>query len=553
MDKDFYLNIWKSKYFVMAVTASLGEGAIRINLAFLGGKLVNAIIIGKTEEFKQTFGMIFIGSVCIMTCIWMKERLYAIALEKEIVKLKKSCFDKLSGASMHYLNEHHHRELSASCLNDINSLSKSLRPFVVMCFSLILQRVETVLYMLSRNWVITIVMISLSPVLLWIQGCILKPVKDYQKKNLCIFGKMLGIVTDCFKSVEFIKAFSLENEMLCRIKEKQEEQIKVALRSKILEASQSAFSYLSEILPRVLLIMVSSYEIMQGRMTVGEMMFFISLSSSASRLFSGFAEFSRHIHHVNACLERVKLDDMELEEELYLQKIWNENCIDSSVGRDTGYETAIELKNVTFGYESQTMVLQNLSFTVRKGEWVRLTGESGCGKSTVFQLICGFFSPQAGEIWIGDENYGKIGVYEARKKISYIPQLPYLFPTSVYENIAGCGIKISKKEVKKILYQLGMEEWLDGLPQGLDTRLDGHEIQLSGGQRQRIAIARGMAKKSQVLLMDEITAGLDSHSEEKVYQTLRKSLKNYTVIIVTHNAYVLSDVRDIYIGKAESK
>lgn len=536
----FFQQVMKNPWFLAAVAATLAEGAVRILLASLGGAMVNEASAGNSAGLWYPAAGALALSLLILFCIWGKERLYVTSLEKEVLRIKKNCFARLSGASMASLDEWHRGELGAACLNDINALSASLRPFVIMCFSLVLMRVETVLYMMWKNWFVTAAMLCLSPLILWLQNRIARPVKKYKKESLQAAGIMLGTVSDCFSSAEYIKAASLQKEMEEQFLSCQKAQVEAALRAKRLEAVQGAFSYLAEILPRVLLILAGGYEISRGRMSVGDLMVFVALSSSAARLFKGFADLNIHLQNVRACLERVELKGIRPE---------SENPPDME-GESKHCLKALAFDQVSFGYRSGQPVLNNFSMQVKEGEWIQLAGESGSGKSTVLQLICGFYMPWSGKILVEGLEAGKCGLQEIRSRIAYVPQEPYLLPVSVYENIAcGRAEQISRSRAEELLRQVGLGSWLDGLDRGLDTLLDGHETALSGGQKQRIAIARGLAKGSRIILLDEVTSGLDRETERKVYETFQQELAGLTVLLVTHNELEISGVRRIDVGR----
>ena len=201
------------------------------------------------------------------------------------------------------------------------------------------------------------------------------------------------------------------------------------------------------------------------------------------------------------------------------------------------FEKEIAISNLSYAYPEGKRVLKEFDCMIRKGEYIGIRGSSGIGKSTLFNLLLGFLKPDGGEIRID----GVLLSAENRKlwhrRIGYVPQGVFILDGTLAENVAlGC-CDISKEKVKRILRQVRLDEWVDELPQGIDTLLGESGARLSGGQKQRVGIARALYKEADILLLDEATSALDTATECEINEMicgLRNDYRGLTVLSIAH-------------------
>lgn len=201
----------------------------------------------------------------------------------------------------------------------------------------------------------------------------------------------------------------------------------------------------------------------------------------------------------------------------------------------------IEFKDVKFSYEKGTEVLHGVNFTVKAGESIALTGESGAGKSTIANLLMRFYEPDSGAIYIDGKNIKDIHQNSLRDIIAYVPQDVYLFNKTIKENISLACPDASDEEIKQAAKVAMADGFIKRLEQGYDTNVGERGVQLSGGEKQRIAIARAVLKNSPILLMDEAVSNLDSESEALFRQALNNIRKNKTIITIAHRPSTIKE------------
>lgn len=204
------------------------------------------------------------------------------------------------------------------------------------------------------------------------------------------------------------------------------------------------------------------------------------------------------------------------------------------------FERSIELRDLEFKFEdSDTPLFSNLSFTINKGERVGITGASGVGKTTLFNIILGLYRPTSGAIYIDGEMLSEENIRKWQNSIGYVSQSVFIADSTLVENIAlGCDSdSIDLERIRQVIELADLTEFVSSLPNGIDSRIGEQGSKISGGQRQRIGIARALYKNSDILFFDEATSSLDNKTEENINNAIQNlSLKNasLTIVIIAH-------------------
>jgi len=196
------------------------------------------------------------------------------------------------------------------------------------------------------------------------------------------------------------------------------------------------------------------------------------------------------------------------------------------------FKNKIELTNVSFEYNKNKKVLENINIIINKGDKVAFVGESGSGKSTLVDLIIGLYKPLSGEIVIDDKKLTTDNVKSYRSKVGYIPQSIYLFDGTVGENVAF-GYEYNKEKIIEVLKKANIYDFLYS-KEGIDTLVGDGGIQLSGGQKQRIGIARALYSDPEILVLDEATSALDNETEAKIMDEIYETSQDKTLLIIAH-------------------
>lgn len=250
--------------------------------------------------------------------------------------------------------------------------------------------------------------------------------------------------------------------------------------------------------------------------------------------FPAVTRFARHLRWLDTSTEcglfsadyRGRIGDKGME------------AVSPSWGQEAfSFQKEIRIEHLTYAYPESKEVLKDFCCTIRKGEYVGICGESGVGKSTLFNLLLGFITPDKGAIRIDGRPLADVPRQEWHRKVGYVQQEVFVLDGTLAENIAlGCR-SIDKERVAEIVRLVRLDAWVDELPQGMDTPLGEGGGRLSGGQKQRVGIARALYKKAEVLLLDEATSALDNETERAVNEMLlglMKECRGLTVLTIAH-------------------
>jgi len=202
---------------------------------------------------------------------------------------------------------------------------------------------------------------------------------------------------------------------------------------------------------------------------------------------------------------------------------------------------------VNFRYGTRQRVLEDIDFTIKKGEKIAFVGESGSGKTTLSKLLLHLYQVESGNILINDNNIEDIQIETLREKIAYIPQETFLFSGTIFENLTLGLDEATMDDIIEASKMAQAHEFINNLPLRYETRLEENGANLSGGQRQRLAIARAMLKKPDILILDEATSNLDAITERALDRTINEFSKDVTTIFIAHRLSTIKNCDRIYV------
>ncbi|MCH5269937.1 MAG: ABC transporter ATP-binding protein [Lachnospiraceae bacterium] len=282
---------------------------------------------------------------------------------------------------------------------------------------------------------------------------------------------------------------------------------------------------------QVICLAFTGYLALRGRILAGDITlyqsYFATVVNQVSAIVTLLPTITKGIESVNSIGEVLLSDDVERNE-----------------GKEqlTEVNGSFEFKDVSFHYKNtDSQVLNHLNLQVAKGETIALVGESGAGKSTILNLVIGFHLAEDGCVLMDGKDLCKIDLRTYRKHLAVVPQTSILFSGTIRDNIVYGCTDVSEEKLKEVIRAANLQEFVDSLPEGLDTQVGEHGGKLSGGQRQRIAIARALIRDPKVIVLDEATSALDSISEKLIQQALQNLTRGRTTFIVAHR---LSTIRD---------
>ncbi|MDO5738435.1 MAG: ABC transporter ATP-binding protein [Eubacteriales bacterium] len=326
-------------------------------------------------------------------------------------------------------------------------------------------------------------------------------------------------------NMKIVKAAAAEAEEMSRGMSINQERFKIAMRQVKYDMFFVAFQRIVDMILTAIVIIGGSFLIQKGELELGELIVFYVFTLEMPSTFQMFVQTLLEMQGTKGATAMVSeiaaLPAEEIEREFALDKV---------------SERSLELRNLSFSYDGENMVLDSLNLKIPEGKTTAIIGASGSGKTTILKLLERFYEPTAGEILIGDVEAEKIHLDSWRKCFGYVIQNSPLLSGTIRENILyGAKHEVSEEELHEAAKKANAYDFIMDLEAGFDSQIGESGMKLSGGQRQRLAIARAIIAEPDILLLDEATANMDSANEFEVSEQIKELMAGKTMVIVAHN------------------
>lgn len=522
-------------YFLGILFMSIGWSLFAIMTSLLMKNVVDAAENGNATKIP----LIIIGNIIcgfISLVIYRGAAiLYNVEAKRAYANLCKNVFEKEIKLPFSYYEKHHSGEFISKISYDLEKMGSIYSSRLRRAVAPILQVIVYLIPMFILNWQITISFICVNVCMLIINTFLIKPIRDVSKKisnsNRDMTEKMSNLLQGMEQTrmysagKETIEEFIKENEIFTRQSRKK------FLFMALLESSSKGF----ELVCALAFLIIGIYFTNNEYTTLGSLTAIYSLYG----VFSfQFLQLGKYLPELIGCLVNAQnIFDFigeDIEPNCWYEDIKYEDIDNYYVKKKIKAEQEIIIDKIDFSYRKELKLLHNFSMNINKGECVAITGQSGCGKSTISKLLLGLYKVENGMIWIDGQPYLKINNMEIRQKIAYVPQEPYLFNDSIKENIRIGKLNATDEEIENAAKIAHAHEFIMKFENGYETMVGERGNKLSGGERQRIAIARAIIKDAPIILLDEATSALDNESEQFVNESLKSLINKKTIIMIAH-------------------
>ncbi len=451
--------------------------------------------------------------------------------------LRMRMYGHLQRLSLGYYNTHQTGTILSTITTDI----QTIQGFASSSTLNILVDMLTIVCMLGLmfwlNWDFTLIALAVTPFLLLFVSRFKKAVKTATHEVRKEQSEIVAVVQQGLESMQVVKAFGQERTEEDLLATVSHATVAAALKARSVKALLSPVVTVTVAVCTALVLWRGAILILNHSMTIGELTVYLAYLTRFFKPVKDLATTTNAIAQVSVGAERVRTildtDDITPEKTNGLEP--------------TTLQGAVEFQQVAFGYDAETPILTDVSFTIKPGEFVGVVGPTGAGKSTIVSLIPRFYDVQSGNVLVDGENVRDYKLKHLRDQIGYVLQETILFRGTIFENIAFGRPAATREDVIAAAKLANADEFISRMPLGYDTVVGERGSTLSGGQRQRIGIARVMVRNSPILLLDEPTAALDSESEKLVIDALQKLMKGKTVIAIAHRLSTIKNASQIIV------
>ncbi len=454
--------------------------------------------------------------------------------------MRRKLFEHMQKLSFGYYDNHKTGHSISRLTKDLEEIGEVAHHGPEDVFVAVMTLVGSFILMLTINWKLAILAFLVIPLLTYLAIY-------FNKKMTITFRRMFSDVADINARVEdsiggirVVQAFANEKHEQKQFAVNNENYRHTKLRSYKIMAQNVTANYMLMRIITLFTLLFGTFFVLRGELTNGEFVAFILLSN----ILLG------PIQKINAVIESYPKGIAGFKR--YCEILDTVPDIkDSPNAKEISVNGAIEYNQVTFGYEGQEKVLQNISFHIRKGETIAFVGPSGSGKTTLCSLLPRFYELEKGSICIDGVDIRDIKLESLRSQIGIVQQDVFLFSGSIRENIAYGKLDATDDEIMEAARRAQLDEFVQTQPFGLETVIGERGVKLSGGQKQRLAIARMFLKNPPILILDEATSALDTETEVAIQQSLAELSKGRTTLVIAHRLATIKNADRIMVVTKE--
>ena len=536
---------WLSIGILIAVLGAIGASLIP---PLLLGKIVDSITAGHAVAF-SFFVLYFVVLALTGFMDTARESLLTVFGQKITHALRSRLMEKFLSLSADTINQQEPGTMVSRFVGDVDTVENLFTSGIISMFADTCKILSILAVIWFRNKGLTFVLLLLLPFLFWFTRHVQKNILTAQIKNRRAVGRASGHVPETIHNIRTIHCFGKEKYMEERYDKYISDSYRAMERTNFYDAIYSpVILILNAVVVAVVMLLSAS-----GNQQI--LTFFgmsagtaVAVINYISQIFTPVESLGMEIQTIQSAMagihrinEFFKLEADEADEiaDRTNGKRQGGQKVAKSIGEsdkaaraaDSENQTAVSFENVVFGYDEH-LVLEDVSFEVKKGEQVTLSGRTGAGKSTILKLLLGLYEPQSGRIRIGNVSATEVPEEERRTLFGYVEQSFHMVPGTVRDQITLYDQRITDRQVQAVAKLTGLEDTINSLENGYDTQCT-TEI-FSQGQWQLLSIARAAVAEPSILLLDEITANLDAETEKEVLQALRRVSENRTVISISH-------------------
>lgn len=522
------LKICKSQIPTLAflIAVNIIHGVTSVFFANFSKNVIDGATVMKDTGYIIKFALALLGVVILQMSLSIIRSCVSERCKGRLdIVLKHHLLDVIMKKDYSTVTSYHTGELQNRMFNDVNIVTDGFTKILPQGIFFVTKLVSSLIYLIVLDKIFALVFLIGGCIVFAVTQLFRKQLKALHKKVQETEGKTRSFIQETVSNLLVVKAFSVEDKIQEQTDKLQEENFiaKIKRRNFSIYANTGLNTVFS--VGTVFAVAFGAWRILTGGMTYGDVTAMIQLVNQVQSPFASLSGIMPQYFSMIASAERLmEIDSIKEENQI------NECPID--VDKTYKELREISFENISFKYD-RDIIFDNTSLTVKKGDFVAITGISGIGKSTLLKLLLGVFTAQSGCITLKTTD-GEIAVDKnTRRLFSYVPQGNMVVSGTIRENLTFINDDVTEDEIAQAVEVSCAKQFIDELPRGLETVIGEKGLGLSEGQIQRLAIARSLLSKAPILLLDEATSALDEKTEKQFLTNLRQ-LENMTCIIVSH-------------------
>jgi ABC-type bacteriocin/lantibiotic exporter with double-glycine peptidase domain len=531
----YILRYWK----VELVILILGNLSMLLGLLnpYIGKLILDKGIMAKDINSLVIFSLlaagIFLVSLIFSAAFDYLKNYSVIKVETD---LTREVFRKIKNYSLSQIQELPSSIYLFRITNDITSVSNIINVTLIHFISSLLKIIFITAIILFINPLLLLIILAYQFLAIIRLNLLVKPIQELNKLSLEKAENIYQKLNIFFSHIYLFKAFGTLGNEAVKYLHSLFDSLRLNMKSARLRGVSGFLSSLSDKLFFGFATFCGAIFVIKGQMSLG------TLAAAIMYISQGVEAYST----LTSMVEQLILNKVSFSRVAALLDQSPASFSKNQDGLRPVDIRRIEFKDITFGHQSDRKLLNKINFVIEAGTKIGLVGYSGCGKTTLISLLLGLYTPESGEIKINDTNLENIDSKHFLNQVGIALQEPFLFDDTIINNISYAAREISKGETLKAAQVSDLVEFIDSLPQGLETVIGENAYRISQGQKQRVAIARAIIRNPQILILDEAMSSLDPRCEAKIISSLKEKFNKSTIIVVSHRLTVMENMDLVY-------
>ena len=553
---------------LLILAAILSGGLQVVAPAFLGKTIDNMGEAGNVDlSYLGTRALILLGMYLIAAIFtWVVSYFANVVAAKTALEVRKALSRKLTRLPVSFYDTHPQGDTATHFINDADAISEGMLQGLLNFFTVMVTILGTVGFMVFISWKMTLIILPMAFLMIWSATTIAKTTTKYFKSQQNLVGSISGDVEENLYGRKEIKAFGCEEKFLGSFREKNGQLNKSSVTAQF---ASSLPNPVTRFVDSTAYILIGALGVWFGGLTAGNITTFILYWKNFSKPINDLTNITTQVMAAFASLTRVFtiLDLPEESEDPENTESSDSSAkapagaadegtaktdISSAAGEDEAEKKAegeVLFEHVTFGYTPEKKIFDDFSLRVEPGQKVAIIGPTGCGKTTLMNLLMRFYEADGGRILIDGKDILEIPRSELRRRFGMVLQETWLLERSIRENIAYGRPDATEEEVIAAAKAARAHGFIKRLPDGYDT-IPGKEISLSEGQKQLLCIARVLLMDPDLLILDEATSAVDTLTEKRIVEAFDNMTKGRTGFIIAHRLSTIAGADQvIQLGK----
>ena len=516
--------------------------AATLYIPVLTGDAIDYIIDEGLVNFSAVFAILIkIGVVIGVTALaqWLMNVCNNKITYEVIQDIRREAFAKMEILPLKFIDGHSHGELVSRVIADVDQFADGLLMGFSQLFTGVITILGTLLFMLAINVKITLVVVLITPVSLFVASFIAKRTYKMFLLQSSTRGEQTALINEMIENQKVVQAFSKEADVLENFDEINGRLEKASLQATFFSSITNPSTRFVNSLVYTGVGLVGSFCAMNGMITVGQLSCFLSYANQYTKPFNEISGVVTELQNALACAERIFA---LIEEEPQIPESADAKVL-------TGVSGKVELKDVYFSYTKDKKLIEDFNLKVEPGQRVAIVGPTGCGKTTIINLLMRFYDVDSGSIQVEGNDIRNVTRKSLRGSYGMVLQETWLKAGTIRENLIMGKPDATEEEMIEAAKAAHAHSFIKRLPQGYDTVIGEDGGSLSAGQKQLLCIARVMLCLPPMLILDEATSSIDTRTEMKIQNAFAKMMKGRTSFIVAHRLSTIQEADVILVMK----